>query len=448
MTSAVEETMTVTKRILEPLSTKLQRIANRAKEEPEAVFNSLSANFTLRMLRRAYDSIRKDGAAGIDGQTAEQYAENLEENLRNLRHRIRKNEYRAPSVRRVWIPKEGGARPLGIPTFEDKIVQKVVQQLLEPIYEQDFQDCSYGFRKGRNAHQALSAIREQCMNDGIAYIIDADIKGYFDSIKHTVLREILQQRVADGGILRLIGKWLKAGVLDEGQKSYPEDGTPQGGVISPLLANIYLDFVLDRWFVQVVQPRMKGKVFLVRYADDFVIGCQRLEDAQRLMAVLPKRLAKHGLTIHPEKTRLIDFSKPRGDKRNKNTFDFLGFTHYWGKSKRGYWVIKHKTAKKRVSRFMKRVNQHCKQQRHAPIWNQHQKLVQMLRGHFSYFGVTCNSPVLWSVRYHTLLLWRKWLNRRGARKSMSYDRFYKSLMTRFPLPKPYMHSAQQLALYG
>jgi group II intron reverse transcriptase/maturase len=448
MTSAVEETMTVTKRILEPLSTKLQRIARRAQEEPIAKFSSLSANLTLRMLREAYSRVRKDGAAGIDEQTAKQYAENLEENLRSLRHRIRTNKYRAPAVKRVWIPKEGGERPIGIPTFEDKIVQRAVHMLLEPIYEQDFQDCSYGFRKGRNAHKALKAIREQCMNDGIEYIIDADIKSYFDSINHAQLREILQQRVSDGGILRLIGKWLKAGVLENGQRYYPEDGTPQGGVISPLLANIFLDYVLDRWFVEVVQPRMKGKVFLVRYADDFVIGCQYQEDAGRIMEVLPKRMEKYKLTIHPEKTRLINFSKPRGNKRNENTFDFLGFTLYWSKSQRGYWVIKLKTAKKRVSRFMKRVGKWCKENRHQPLNMQYHKLKQMLRGYFNYFGVTCNSPVLWSIRYHTLLVWHKWLSRRGARKRMLYERFYRCIAVRFPLPKPYMRSIQQLALFG
>lgn len=450
MTSVVEETMTVTQRILEPLSTKLQRIAKRAQEEPESQFSGLSANLTVRMLREAYSRVRKDGAVGIDEQTAEDYSANLEENLSSLRYRIRRNKYRAPAVKRVWIPKDdGGKRPLGIPTFEDKIVQKAVHMLLEPIYEQDFQDCSYGFRRGRNTHQAIKAIREQCMNDGINYIIDADIQGYFDSISHKQLRTILSQRVTDGGICRLIGKWLKAGVLEDGQRFCPEDGTPQGGVISPLLANIYLDYVLDRWFVNEVTPRMKGKVFLVRYADDFVIGCQCREDAERVMAVLVKRMAKYDLTIHPDKTKLVYFGKPRGNKRNNNTLDFMGFTLYWGKSKRGYWVIKLKTAKKRVSRFMKRVNEQCRTQRHKPIHEQYLKLKAMLRGYFNYYGVQCNSPVLWSIRYHTLRVWRKWLSRRGAKKPTSYKRFYDTMAVRFPLPKPYIRqNIEQLVLGG
>ena len=249
---------------------------------------------------------------------------------------MKEREYHAQPVRRVYIEKEGGKeRALGVPAFEDKIVQRAVAMLLEPIYEQDFHPCSYGFRPGKSVHQALHHLREEGMQGWLNWIVDADIQGFFDRLDHGVLRDLLHRRVKDGGIDRLIGKWLNAGVLEAGELLHPERGTPQGGVLSPLLANVYLHYVLDEWFERDVRPRLKGRALLIRYADDFIIGCELEEDARRLMEVLPKRLGKYGLSLHPEKSRLVRFHRMPKDAPadpENGVFDFLGFTHYWGKS--------------------------------------------------------------------------------------------------------------------
>ena len=301
-------------------------------------------------------STRTDGAVGVDGQTAAEYEVNLEANLQNLLDRAKSGTYVAPPVRRVHIPKAGSAtetRPLGIPTYEDKILQRAVLLALEPVYETDFLDVSHGFRPGRGAHGALDSLWKQEMKLGGGWIVDVDLRKFFDTINHGHLREFLKRRVRDGVILRLIGKWLNAGVLEEGILTIPDDGTPQGGVVSPLLANIFLHYVLDEWFEKEVRPRLQGEAFVIRYADDFVIGVAREDDARRIMDVLPKRMSKYGLTVHPEKTRLVRFEPPQAvdseteerDPPEPRTFDFLGFTHYWGRSQRGAWVVKRKTAK-------------------------------------------------------------------------------------------------------
>jgi len=336
------------------VSTKLDRIAEMAAKNKSMVFTALFHHLNEELLRQAYTLVRKDGATGIDKVSGEQYAANLEGNLKDLYLRLKDKRYRAPMVRRVRIPKaDGGERALGIPTFEDKIVQRAVAMLLEPVYEQDFCDCSYGFRPKRSAHQALAVLRERCEEMDVQWVLDADIKSYFDTIPHTLLQDIVRERVNDGNIIRLIGKWLHTGVVDLGQITYPETGTPQGGVISPLLANIYLHTVLDTWFLQEVLPRLKGRAFLVRYADDFVIGFEREDDARKVYEVLPKRFEKYGLTIHPDKTRLRRFGKPQNDDHDSETFDLLGFTHYWGKTRKGSWVIKRQTMRKRLCRAAK-----------------------------------------------------------------------------------------------
>ena len=292
---------------------------------------------------------------GVDGQTAEDYAVDLEGNLQSLLDRAKSGTYKAPPVRRAYIPKAGSpgeTRPLGIPTFEDKVLQRAVVMVLEPLYEQDFLDCSYGFRPGRSAHQALDALWHKTMAMGGGWILDVDIRKFFDTIDHGHLRAFLKRRVRDGVLLRLIGKWLNAGVLEDGCITHPETGNPQGGVISPMLSNLFLHYVLDEWFEQEVRPRLKGQSFLIRYADDFVMGFSHEEDARRVLAVLPKRFAKYGLTIHPDKTRLVPFERPdRGPKQpdtNRReppgTFDLLGFTHFWSRSLRGNWVVKRKTS--------------------------------------------------------------------------------------------------------
>jgi group II intron reverse transcriptase/maturase len=403
------------------------------------VFTTLAHLMDVEFLREAYCLTRKDSAAGVDGVTAREYAENLEENLRSLHERLRSGRYKAPPVERAWLGKEdGGKRPIGKPTFEDKIVQRAVVMLLGAIYEQEFYGFSYGFREGRSAHQALQELRRMCERMNIGWIVDADVSGCFDNLDHGLLRVFIKQRVNDGGILRLIGKWLNAGVLEEGILRYPDKGTPQGGVISPMLANIFLHHVLDEWFVEQVRPRMKGRCFLIRFADDFVIGCEVEADARRILEVLPKRFGRFGLAIHSDKTALIRFRRPEsgGESGGGNgTFDFLGFTHYWATSRRGAWVIKRKTARKRLRRVKKSLWQWCRSNRHRALREQHRVLCQKLRGHFQYYAIRGNSWRLEAIFMHAKKAWRYWLSRRSNKGYISWEKFERVLLT-YPLPRP------------
>jgi group II intron reverse transcriptase/maturase len=429
----------------DPVSTKQQRIAELAQQAPQMGFTSLNHHLDLLWLAEAFNRTRKRAAPGVDGQTADDYGLHLLDNLASLRDRAKSGTYRAPPVRRVRIPKGTGneTRPLGIPTLEDKVLQRAVVMALEPIYEQDFLDCSYGFRPGRSAHQALAALWQQAMDLGGCWLVEVDIRKFFDTLDHAQLRSLLRQRVRDGVLLRLIDKWLKAGVLEDGELTYPEAGTPQGGVVSPLLANVYLHYVLDEWFVQVVKPCLKGRAFLVRYADDFVMGFACEEDARRVLDVLPKRFGKYGLTIHPDKTRLVPFRRPdrtppaAGGQRGSQaeSFDFLGFTHYWSRSKKGNWVVKRKTAGSRFHRAVKKIGEWCRLNRHRPIGEQHQSLWQKLRGHFAYYGVIGNLVCLQRLRYEVVRLWRKWLSRRKRRGQFAWSRM-NGLLKALPLPWP------------
>jgi len=438
----------------ENLSTLRQRIAQRAKHCPEAGFTSLAHLMDMPWMCEAYAQTRKDGAAGVDGQTAEDYAANLWGNLQALLDRAKSGTYQAPPVRRVYIPKGTGpeTRPLGIPTFEDKVLQRAVVMALETVYEQDFLDCSYGFRPGRSAHQALQALWQQVRDMGGCWIVEVDIRKFFDTLDHACLRELLKQRVQDGVLLRLIGKWLNAGVLEDGSVTFPEAGTPQGGVISPLLANVYLHYVLDVWFVREVQPRLRGRSFLIRYADDFVMGFACEEDARRVLEVLPKRFGKYGLTLHPDKTRLVPFRRPTAGPKEgatpgagrPGTFDLLGFTHYWGRSYKGYWVVKRKTAQGRLSRALKTIAQWCRRHRHDPIVEQHQTLSQKMRGHYGYYGITGNGSALQGFRNAVVGIWRKWLARRRRHGFLSWAAFGR-LLKRYPLPAArVVHSVYRL----
>ncbi len=331
---------------------------------------------------------------------------------------------------------------MGIPTYEDKILQRAVLMLLEPVYETDFLDVSHGFRPRRGAHGALQALWEQAMKLGCDWILDVDLRKFFDTIDHGHLREFLKRRVRDGVVLRLIGKWLNAGVLEKGVLTIPDDGTPQGGVISPLLANIFLHYVLDEWFEKEVRPCLKGKAFLIRYADDFVIGVAREDDARRIMDVLPKRMSKYDLTVHPEKTRLVRFQPPQadnsdtegGERPEPTTFDFLGFTHYWGRSRRGAWVVKRKTAKGRFKRALAALSEWCSKNLHLPIREQHQKLTQKLQGHYGYYGITGNIARLQKFREATRMIWRRKLSRRRRGKPMTWAKFVR-LEQRYSLPR-------------
>jgi RNA-directed DNA polymerase len=417
-----------------------------ARRSPQMGMTSLAYLMDIDWLREAFYRTRKDGAPGVDGQTWGEYAKDLEQNLQSLLDRAKSGRYRAPPVHRRHIPKAGSrseTRPIGIPTLEDKVLQRAVLMLLEPIYEHDFCDCSYGFRPGRSAHQALEALWRQAMDTRGGWILEVDIRQFFDTLDHAHLREFLQRRVRDGVLKRLIGKWLKAGVMEDGSVSYPDAGSPQGGVISPLLANVYLHYVLDTWFEQQVKPLLRGRAYLTRYADDFVILFTHEDDARRVLEVLPKRFGKYGLTIHPDKTRLVPFQRPphaaraggTPGGRKPGTFDLLGFTHYWGRSRKGHWVVKRKTASKRLSRAVKEIASWCRRRRHQPVREQHRTLSRKVHGHYAYYGITGNAQALQGFLCAVHRTWRKWLDRRNRRREMTWDRFQR-LLQRYSLPPP------------
>jgi RNA-directed DNA polymerase len=429
----------------ESVYTKLERVAKLAKEAPDMAFTSLSHHMDLEWLIEAHRRTRKDGAAGVDGQSAEQYAAALEDNLRWLLNRAKSGTYQAPPVKRVHIPKGDGSqtRPIGIPTFEDKVLQRAVAMLLEAVYEQDFKDFSYGFRPERSAHQALEALRDGVMEMSGGWIVEVDIRKFFDSVIPVRMLEILRRRVRDGVLLRLIGKWLNAGVLEGRELSHPTLGTPQGGVISPLLANVYLHEVIDEWFVRDVLPRLKGRAKLVRYADDLVFIFAREDDATQVLDVLPKRFGKYGLTLHPEKTRMVKFSRPPrrppprddGDGVESGTFDFLGFTHHWARSRAGNTVVKRRTAKDRFGRALRRLREWCREHRHDPLKEQQKGLATKLRGHYAYFGITANYAAIQRLYHETKRVWRKWISTRSRDGRYSWKRM-DALLERLPLPRP------------
>jgi len=435
------------------ISTKQLELAQRAERYPQAALSTLAHCIDLDWLREAYRRTRKDGAPGVDGQVAADYEADLEQNLSSLLDRFKSGCYRAPPVKRIYIPKGDGKRlrPIGMPTFEDKVLQRAVVMVLEPLYEQQFLDCSYGFRPGRSAHQALDELWQRIMPLPQCWLIELDIESFFDRVDRARLREMVARRVGDGVIRRVIGKWLQAGVLEGTQLSYPEQGTPQGGVISPLLANLYLHEVLDQWFEQAVKPRLKGRSFMVRYADDAVLGFERQEDAERVLAVLAKRFERYALSLHPQKTRLLALNRPSPNERTRRglgdprSFDFLGFTLYWGRSRKGDWVIRRKTAKDRLSRALRVIEAWCRRHRHTPVRWQHAQLSNKLRGHYAYYGMTGNGRSMASFRHHVESIWRKWLRRRSNAK-LPWAQF-SAFLQRDPLPpvrvvhSVYRHSA-------
>lgn len=425
----------------DPISTRQEKIATLARYEPKLPLKTLAHHVDLTWLYEAWRRTRRDGAVGVDKVTAEDYEADLEANLSSLLERFKSGRYRAPAVRRVHIPKAGKAgatRPIGIPTLEDKILQRAVLMVLEPIYEHDFLDGSYGFRPGRSAHQALEGVWQGLMSQAGGWVIDLDIQGFFDSVDHTQLRGFIETRVRDGVIRRVLGKWLNAGVMEDGAVHQPSRGTPQGGVISPLLANIYLHEVLDQWFEHTVKPRLAGRAFMARYADDAVLAFEREDDARRVRAVLAQRLAKYGLTLHPDKTRLVDFRRPgHGSRRGPQgqSFDLLGFTHYWGTSRKGRPVVVRSTAKGRMDQALKRIAHWCKTHRHWPIAQQHRALSRKLAGHYAYYGITGNARALSCFRQQVARRWRFWLSRRSRKAYLQWPRF-KQLLATYPLPPP------------
>jgi group II intron reverse transcriptase/maturase len=421
------------------LSTKRRWIAELARRKPGEALTSLHHVIDLEWMHEAYELTRKDGATGIDGVTAEAYEANLEANLVDLLNRIKSGRYKAPPVRRTYIPKaDGSQRPLGIPTFEDKVAQRAIVMVLEAVYEQDFLSCSYGFRPARSCHDALRELYGVITRGGQYWVLDVDIRKYFDSIPHHHLRAFLDQRVTDGVIRRMIDKWLKAGVLEEGLLQRGDEGTPQGGVISPMLSNIFLHHVLDEWYERDVRPRMTGRCTLVRYADDFVMTFKHHHDAKRVLEVLGKRLARYGLTLHPDKTRFIDFRPVRAEVHpdcKAPPFDFLGFTHLWGKSRKGKNVVRQTTAKSRLARALVAANQWCRANRHQLVRWQHVRVSAKLKGHYAYYGITGNMRQLQRYATQVRRLWRKWLERRTRAKRLSWARF-NAYLGRYPLPSP------------
>lgn len=430
---------------LDPISTKQGRIAQLARQMPGTALSTLAHHIDLDWLHEAARRTRKSGAPGVDGRSWETYAKDLEGNLTCLLDRAKSGTYRAPPVRRVYIPKGGGKRrPLGIPTLEDKILQRAVLMLLEPLYEQDFLECSYGFRPGRSAHDAVEAVWSGVMRMGGGWVLDVDIRGFFDNLDHAHLRDLLRRRVRDGVVHRLIGKWLNAGVLEDGVREHPETGTPQGGVISPLLANVYLHEVLDSWFEERVKPGLRGPAFLVRYADDVVLCFKREDDANQVREMLAERLREYGLELHPEKTRLVYFNRPRDRESGRRpqggakqgTFDFLGFTHFWGRSRKGQWIVKRKTAKDRFARAVKAVSgwlrEVCFRER---VRAHHPGLVSKMRGHYAYYGITGNIAALKRYYYVVRRLWKHYLCRRSQKGYINWPR-YEQLLRHYPLPQP------------
>jgi len=421
------------------VSTKLCQLRRQALEHPDRVFTTLHHLVDVDFLIEAYRQTRKDAAAGVDEVTAKEYASDLENNLQSLYQRYAEGSYVAPLVRRVWIGKEDGSqRPIGIPSFEDKLLQRAVAMLLSAIYEIDFHDFSYGFREKRSAHDAIKYVRDGCYQEKVTAIIDADVSKFFDMMPHDRIRDILRLRINDGNIVRLIGKWLKAGVVENDAVQYPVCGSPQGGVISPLIANIFLHHVLDEWYQKEVKPRLKGKSFLVRFADDFVLGCEHEADAHRMMHVLPKRFTKFGLTIHPDKSKMIRFKWPSkfSAKSGAGTFDFLGFTHYWGKSRNGNWVIKRQTMRKRQARAMRDIHLYCRNNKHKPLKEQLTQLRAKLHGLYNYYGIRCNYRPLWMLYQHARKSWHRWLARRTRNGYIPWEKFQRFLdIWKLPEPK-------------
>ena len=421
------------------MSPGLLKVRERARQDPDARFNSLAHLLDADALVRAYDRIRKDAAVGIDSISKEQYGQELVSNLQNLHERLRTMRYRHQPILRVHIPKAPGkTRPIGISSTEDKIVQGAMREVLEAVYEQDFLDCSYGFRPGRSAHDALRALDQMTQREGITVVLEADIQAFFDSIDRDQLMEMLQIRVADPSFLRLISKCLHVGVLDGEEFNKPDEGTAQGSIISPMFGNVYLHYVLDRWFERDIKPRLAGHARLIRYADDFVMGFEKPEDAERVLTVLHLRMAKYRLTLHPDKTRLIPFARPdsRENGTRPETFDFLGFTMYWRETRRGNWCLGMKTRKARVQKAISAISVWCRRHRHQSLKEQHAALVRRISGHYRYFGVNGNMRSMQRLLYIVRREWLKWLRRRSQRgQRLTWKRFH-AYLNAFPLPKP------------
>lgn len=427
----------------ERVRTKLHRIAAKARAEGSFKFTSLYHLMNEELLRECYGELEADKAAGIDKVTKQEYGAKLGSNIADLMKRLHQMSYRPQPVRRVYIPKAGSTkqRPLGIPSLEDKLVQKAMVRIVEAIYEEDFIEDSYGFRPKRSCHDALRALSRAVEEEGTNYVVEADIKGFFDNVKHEWMMRFLEHRIGDKRVLRMVVRFLKAGVIEEGKWRASEEGTPQGGSISPLLANIYLHYALDEWFEKVYRASSKGKARLIRYADDFVVCFQNRGDAMRFLAELKERLQKFGLEVEPTKTKVVEFGKwaernarARGEK--PETIDFLGFTHYCGRTRDGKrFRMKRVTARKKYRAKLAGMKEWIKRKRNTPLRELLPEVGAKLTGHYQYYGVTDNSRGIRRYRDDVKRLLFKWLNRRSQRRSYTWEEFNR-MLERFPLPEP------------
>jgi group II intron reverse transcriptase/maturase len=429
-------------KIAKTMSPKLRKVAELVKRDPHLRLRSLAHLLDEEALGRAFARLRADAGAGVDGLTKQDYGGDLAANIRGLHARMKAGQYRHRPIRRVNIPKAtGGTRPIGVSCIEDKLVQGALAELLEAIYEQVFLDCSYGFRPGRSAHDALRTLNAAAYRGEIGWVLEADIESFFDSIDRKKLKQMIEQRIDDRSLMRLVGKCLHVGVLEDAEYSEPDTGTVQGSRLSPLLGNIYLHYALDAWFQDDVRPRLRGRATLIRYADDFVIGFERQDDAERVMAVIGARMQRFGLRLHPDKTRLRPFQRPAWrlppgeDRRDPETFDFLGFTVFWRKSRGSAWVLGLKTRKARLRRAIESVTNWCRKHLHEPVFRQHVVLRSKLDGHMNYFGVNGNLRSLERLSQAVRRVWRHWLQRRGQRARIPWERF-DQIVARYPLPRP------------
>lgn len=421
--------------------TDLARVGHKAKQDKEVKFTNLMCHIKVPLLKRAYERLRKNAASGIDGVTWSEYGRCLDERLTDLQDRVHRGSYHPQPVRRVHIPKgKGQTRPLGIPVLEDKLLQQAVRMVLEPIYESMFMGFSYGFRPGRSPHRALDALAV-AIKKKVNWILDADVRAFFDNVDHAWMQRFVEHRIGDRRLVRLLMKWLKAGVMEEGRLHEVEAGTPQGGVISPLLANIYLHYVFDLWAHAWRKKHARGDVYLVRYADDVVLGFKYDRDARAMRKALAERLARFGLELHPGKTRLLSFGRYAWDRAERlgkpkpETFDFLGFTHVSAKVRTGFRLLRQTSRKKRQAK-LGQLRKELRVRRHAPLGETQVGLKSVLVGHYNYYGVPENRRGLRTFRAHVVHAWYRQLSRRGQRRRYLSTRAKQRIEERFPLPKP------------
>jgi RNA-directed DNA polymerase len=439
----------------ERLQQKLVQIRQIAEKDKEAKFTALWHHvYDIDRLREAYYGLKRKSAKGVDGMSWEQYGENLEENLLDLSDRLKRGAYHARPVRRVYIPKpDGRQRPIGIPALEDKIVQGATTEVLNAIYEADFKDFSYGFRPGRNQHNALDALTVGIEKGEVSWVLDADIRSFFDTIDHDWLLRFIEHRIVDKRVLRHIKKWLLAGVLEDGKVTQAEAGTPQGGSISPLLANIYLHYAMDKWADQWRNKKAQGEVYIVRFADDAVFCFQYRSDGENFLAEMRRNLSRFGLELHPEKTRLIEFgsfaasTRAKRNEKKPETFDFLGFTHICSTTRKGKFCVLRKTKSKKMRAKLKEMHIELRKRMHDPIPEVGKWLRSVLTGHYNYYGVPRNTPALYSFHKEVIRLWMLVLKNRSQKNRVTWKRMGRLIALWLPRPTiKHLYPGQRLSV--